>query len=388
MEEDKLESQCNMNKRILFLDGIKGISCFFVFFHHFMLRYFPASYYGAEKPSLLYGVDTFLSTSPLGFIVNGNFFVHLFILISGYVVTSKCLSMPPERIAYFHIRRYLKLLFPLLISSTILFFIKIINMNDLSLKLVIKEIFKFCISLTMVFFHGDTYISGVYWMLNYIFLGGIFVSLIAALCWIADIKKVFFIPCFIGIILFLSPSLENIHWATLFWGCALCLFNTFYKSKNNNTVIFIIVFFVGLFLGGFPSGVIPTNIYKYFILSRNKVLSCFYWHSIAATLFIFAVLNSIFLQEIFQKKLFIRLSKISLWVYLLHSIARNCSNSLLNFFYIENHIIKSLLIFFCSTIILFVSSYLCQKFLTPFGNKVVNFILDRLTSQSKCIPEN
>ncbi len=75
------------NNRILWLDGIKGIACIFIFLHHFFVHYFPAVYYGSLELSKAKGIDIYLSQSPIGFFLNGNFFVHLFLIISGYVIT-------------------------------------------------------------------------------------------------------------------------------------------------------------------------------------------------------------------------------------------------------------------------------------------------------------
>ena len=74
-------------ERLFWLDGIKGISYLCVFLHHFCLRYFPATFYGLEAASMANGVDLFLASSPLGLLINGNFFVHLYILISVYVIS-------------------------------------------------------------------------------------------------------------------------------------------------------------------------------------------------------------------------------------------------------------------------------------------------------------
>ena len=109
-------------KRLHWLDGIKGLSCLFIFFHHFMLGSFPASHYGDAKPSLLNGFDALLPSCPfLGIIVNGNFFVHLFILISGYVITWRTLYMENKKIALFSLKRYFKLLFPIFVCALIHF---------------------------------------------------------------------------------------------------------------------------------------------------------------------------------------------------------------------------------------------------------------------------
>lgn len=171
----------NTTKRIDWIDGIKGISCLFIFFHHFCIQYFPSTYFGNEKPSMFNGIDTFLSTSPLGFFINGNFFVHLFIFISGYVITYQIISMKHEKIGLFMLKRYLKLLFPIAVFGSIMLFSRSFHIlkQDPSIKLILKEIYKIVYSVFIgILFKGDNYLGGHFWMMNCIFLGGLLVGLI------------------------------------------------------------------------------------------------------------------------------------------------------------------------------------------------------------------
>lgn len=113
-------------ERLFWLDGIKGISCLCVFLHHFCLRYFPATFYGLEAASMANGVDLFLASSPLGLLINGNFFVHLYILISGYVISYQVIKLRSEDFGYFMLKRYLKLLIPLFVFFAFWFLLKVI----------------------------------------------------------------------------------------------------------------------------------------------------------------------------------------------------------------------------------------------------------------------
>ena len=187
------ETTITSKKRIDWIDGIKGISCLFIFLHHFCLQYFLATYYGAEKPSMLYGIDTFLATSPLGIFINGNFFVHLFILISGYVITYQIISMKHEKLGLFMIKRYLKLLFPIAVFGLIMFLSRSYQIfrESGSIKLIIKQLYKICYSVFFgILFKGDNNLGGHLWMMNCIFLGGILVALISSLLWYFDYKRI------------------------------------------------------------------------------------------------------------------------------------------------------------------------------------------------------
>ena len=84
METQEIQAR---KQRIEWLDGWKGILCILIFVHHFCLLFFPAIHYGVNAPSYLQGVDTFLSQSPLSVILNGNYMVALFCVISAVVIS-------------------------------------------------------------------------------------------------------------------------------------------------------------------------------------------------------------------------------------------------------------------------------------------------------------
>lgn len=362
-------------KRIYWLDGIKGISCFFIFFHHFCLGLFPATYYGAAEQTRLSGIDTFLATSPLGIVVNGNFFVHLFILISGYVITYQIVFMSHEKIGFFLFKRYLKLIFPLglfTIINLLVYFFTHIRENNF-FHLIAKQTYKSLESLFIgVLFKGDTFLGGHLWMLNYIFLGGILVAIISALSWIMDGKKVTLIPAIIGVCLYMHPSLECCHFATIFWGSTLCLFNIFYPSPRISKKIMFIILFIAIFFSAFPTGVTkPENFYKYFLFPIRADHSRYYWHAFGSFLIIFLVSKSQFMQSFFSKKIFMNFSKISFWVYLLHGFIILLSKSLIENLCIKTYGLHALLIFLLSIILLFSISEVFAKYVTPIENKLI-----------------
>ncbi len=75
-------------KRIKWLDGIKGIAAIGVFTHHFLLDFLQSTYSGSRvsahiSAELEYG----FAQSPLSVLVNGNFWVCMFCLISGIILS-------------------------------------------------------------------------------------------------------------------------------------------------------------------------------------------------------------------------------------------------------------------------------------------------------------
>jgi len=380
------EPLSNSNNRIAWLDGIKGFSCLFIFLHHFFLQYYPATYYGEAQPSLVNGFDTFLASSPLGVFINGNFFVHLFILISGYVITYQIIKMKPEKIGFFLFKRYLKLLFPLFIFSV--FFLISRIPEFLNSESLIKSI---CSALVQIFnslffgilFRGDTYLGDHLWMMNCIFLGGIFVSIIASLRKINNERKIIKISSLFGFLciftslFFLETNLRVIHFASIFFGCTLCLINQCYEIKLPKTVIFILLS-IGIFLGGYPTGVIPTNIYK--IILFRHIPSNYLWHCIAAVLIIFSISISRGLQQVFEKRCALYLAKISFWIFLLHPLIVKKSRVIFDNFQniISNYHILVLMIFLVNLVLILSMSFFLTKFVSPIGNRLITCFIDSL----------
>lgn len=369
--------QTENTKRLYWIDGIKGISCLFIFFHHFMLARFPASYYGSAKASLLNGFDTLLSTCPfLGIITNGNFFVHIFIALTAYAATWQTLKIENKQIGLFSLKRYLKLLFPISVCA-LMNFIPHAYITIQTNGNILKEMYKYIRSIFIgVPFCGDFYISGLFWMMNYIFLGGLFASLIATLAWVLDGKKVFIIPIMFAMAICMPPSMQNAHWVSVFLGCALCLFNSFHKV-NFGKAIFLLLPAI-LFFGSFPSGLIPQNVFKHFLLPIKPETTPFYWHSFAAFLLLFLTSNSDAAQKFFSKNFFLKLGTISLWVFILHSHAILISMKLINLLGTDNN----LLLFVMSSVLLLAVSVLFAKFLSPIIKTAIEKIIQFFSPKS------
>ena len=104
-----------MSKRIEWLDGVKGLACIGVVLHHFTLAFLPATYYGDVNISKIANqFDVRMAQSPIGFLINGNYMVALFCLISALVLSLKVMELEnKEEICNIFIKRYPRLLLPI-----------------------------------------------------------------------------------------------------------------------------------------------------------------------------------------------------------------------------------------------------------------------------------
>ncbi len=110
-----------MSNRVKWIDGLKGLACVFIFTHHFLLAFLPSLYYGTDAVSH-YKYDIFLSHSILSFPIVGNYWVFIFCILSGFVLTiglDKKLDINKVSIKMF--KRYIHFAIPLLFLGMVAF---------------------------------------------------------------------------------------------------------------------------------------------------------------------------------------------------------------------------------------------------------------------------
>ena len=101
-----------VSRRLVHLDGIRGAAAFSVFVCHFIQVFLPHIYYKSRDEGHGLWEDEF-ATSPFNIVVNGNFAVCLFFVLSGYVLSSRFLA--DGDIGYLRrlaAKRYLRLALP------------------------------------------------------------------------------------------------------------------------------------------------------------------------------------------------------------------------------------------------------------------------------------
>ena len=107
-------------------------------------------------------------------------------------------------------------------------------------------------------------------------------------------------------------------------------------------------------------------------------VSKFFWHGISVFLLIFGISQSEKLKNFFSKSFFVKLSSVSLWVFLLHGLVMSYTDSLFNTLLTNSvsYIVSVFIIFVIDTVLLFISSYLFSRIITPLGNKLIASILN------------
>lgn len=366
----------DVQKRIKWIDGVKGISCIFILVHHYFLAKFPACYFGDSRESLCNGIDVFLSQSVLSFFMTGNFFVHLYVLITGYVVTLQVKKMQDKVYKFipFTVKRYIKLSFPLLSYCLIVwilcFFFKVGDPAEISLVKAFKE------GLVKILFLGSVKFGGHFWMLNYIFLGGFAVSLFAANSWHFNDRKMILLSFAVIFCILIHRNIISIIYATCFSGALLYFVinevqNLSFKFKK---VLFVCMFLLSIFLGAYPTGVVPTNYYRFLLLPHETGLTPFVWHYAAAFLFFLSISQLDLLKRGFELKPVQWMANYSFCFYILHGYGNSIAiyiGKLLRTKFSLGYVSVSILCLPVAIILSFLMALVFQKFIvTPFNSRV------------------
>lgn len=183
-----IKQQASVNgNREYWVDGVKGLACLVVFLHHFILAF------GTQ----IYGLGALAEWKVTGFIVNGNWAVCLFLIISSYVIGKQFLIMDTledRRIMGTMIKRYFRLFFPVFTASLFACILwnvgAMANLEVAQLEnnvmlgtfytepLTIGKLLK--TTLIEVWWSGNSLFNGPFWMMGYL-LKGTFLTILIAL---------------------------------------------------------------------------------------------------------------------------------------------------------------------------------------------------------------
>lgn len=168
--------------RLLFLDGLKGIAAIWVILHHFYLMTFPVLPTTWCKLEDIPFVNIFF---------NGNFAVHLFLIISAFLMTMiirKTDTLPSfQRIV---VKRYFRLMIPIsviIIITCVLYYLNIMTIHEFSEITGNTKISNYFFNLTPRDFVfallfsplGHNAVLGPCWMLKFIFIGTFLIVIIS-----------------------------------------------------------------------------------------------------------------------------------------------------------------------------------------------------------------
>ena len=309
--------------REYWLDRVKGIACVIVFLNHFFLT-FGYTCLGLNKVVL---------QRPFSVLVNGNYAVCLFLLISAYVISVPIYRQKDfGKVQQTMFKRYPRLMLPVFFSSVISYMLYTRGgyfnqeagvalgnqwlMGKYTEPLTFKNLF--LTSLIKVWWNGDASFNAPFWMLQILFFGtflAVIVTMITAtekryggiilamLALIYTYLKSFYL-CFI-----LGTLLAYLKCRTNFWE----------KWKQSKIVLGInIILLIGAFcLPGYSSIVI--KVMAYIFPENTFVCNGSFYNIVGSFLLIFSLMGMERVKECFEKsKILNAVSQISFSIYLVH----------------------------------------------------------------------
>ena len=287
-----------------YINGLKGFACIMVMLGHFIGIYKYAENFPASS-KILQLFDSFYG-SKLSFIIDETFWVILFFLVSGYLVS---MSKVPDfkSFLYKSVTRFLRLGLPILFACLIIFitqktfgfytaetkdifensFIQKCYISDFSLWQVLK-------SPVDVLLFGNIGLCSPYWVLREMFASSV---LIYFMTWLKDkINVNLFVVLWIASLV-ISMAFSNIIFAGLFGMTVNIIQNDKDKKfcKNKIALVFVLAFCMSL----------------YFI-PRTRIASVFF----GALILIVPEIK--FVNSVFSSRIAQFINKISFGIYSFH----------------------------------------------------------------------
>ena len=240
-----------------YISGLKGFACLMVMVGHYIGLYKYAEAFPAESKLLDY-FEMFLN-SKINFVLDENYWVILFFVVSGYLVANSKIHNFSDVVKK-SLMRFLRLGLPILFAYAIIFAIyKTIGFhttetitifensfiqNALSGEYGFTDVLKSPIDVLLL---GRTVLNSPYWVLREMFITSIIIYFLNWLKNKINNQNVFYTVLFVALIS--SMAISNVVFAGLF-GMALCILENTNKTEILSNKIFalmIVVFSAALY---------------------------------------------------------------------------------------------------------------------------------------------
>ena len=223
-----------------------------------------------------------------------------------------------NRLSRSMIKRFPRLALPLFVTSLLVYFMIKLSLfeNDAAVRITqswwldlyykndpeLWQVFR--ASFIDVWFVGNSEFSTAIWMLKYIFYGSFATYILSIMAWNKN-KKILFVYLLTAVAFLLLDKLIF----NFILGTILGYFNSNEMKPPHSKTIGVLLILLGMFLGGYPTGITPDNVYRFFPVVLKEVKPYFVYHSIGA----FLVVAGLYYLDLkfLKRKLFLFLGKIS-----------------------------------------------------------------------------
>ncbi|GEM_PF-2379527 len=367
----------NKNNQILWLNSIKGVACWIVFFYHFSID----SFYYVPVLSKLTEVSPCFN-----FIFSGTTALNIFYIISAYLVAGKFLNNKDQFIslgAKGIIKRYLRLSFPILIMNFVIYIIYLLGLgsdrvydmftHSYSLWDVFRDAFFDCI------FKGSSYFNTVVWMIKDLFYGYLVTILICGI--VINLKKTY--KSLFLIVTIIIMWLVNCNYATFVFGILLYIVTSSIETKEINKVLWWVggtcLVTAGLMITSFDDN-ISLILEKY--MPNSSFSSWWNWDWIGAMLIMCGIVISSYIVKMLDNKILAKTGMICMPVFLFHRVCEATIGDYAYRYVLARFGEVSYAIdaaFLSCVICLIVISLVYVFLIEPYVNKLIVFVVKKIT---------
>lgn len=389
-------------KRITWIDGLRGAASLFIVFHHFIMGYYPAAYKGAEGvPHLQKGVETAFSQSLPGFFVTGDLWVSVFCLISGFVIAYQVFHMKDEKqFSSSLLKRYPRLMLPVFALSVMVYIMLHLNLfynNPASLlsgSEWLAQFYQDKTTLYDLFFSSivDTWIVGMstlysnaFWMLAELFAGSFMAYILAAMGKGMNRNMLY---VYIGVVLmYLSTNsrLTDFALGVLAAYVVEQFGERIKKHKKACICAGIFMLAAAVVFGAYPVGHEPDNAYRILNHLPKRLNPVYFYHMLAAGLLLMSIWLLEPLGKALSKKPVLFLGKISYSLYLVHiPVIYSLSAWILVKLMAKtgNYNLSAGLSFVISLPVMIFLAWLFYRFIEKNCTKFINKVVDKLAKEN------
>ncbi|WP_099469136.1 acyltransferase family protein [Konateibacter massiliensis] len=371
-------------KRLTYLEGLRGAAAIMVFLCHFGYAFYYALYSTEIAEANLPGnLDALIAVTPLNILYNGKVAVRIFFLLCGYVICIRYFQTRDKNyLVTSAAKRYFRLIVPILFIEFITYILMkagayhngaaavISHSEDWFMNFnaaeplflgMLKEAF-----FTAFFQQASTY-NNVLWIIKYEFLGSLLVYLILYVTGKWKYRDILYIALIL-------LCMRN-DYVCILIGMLLCDLmhseSVFLNKFCKNKFILFLSTVVGMIFATYPAG--GTNLdgtfYRY--LGEPRVII---FYVIGCTLLFWVLLNSRMAQKLFEGKVLQFLGKHSFGIYLVHFpiIATFSAWFLVRLNGRLDYNVLMLVNIILTAAMVLCAAVLVTKYIEPLGNKLAN----------------
>lgn len=343
-------------KRLVYLDGVKGLAAFCVLTGHFYLLF---------QTSMSEDMQAMERIPVINLLVNGRFAVCLFVIVSNYIFTKNIdghFDIPSLQLRL--LKRYFRLAIPIafiVVFVAIMYYAGFFRTSDMPNE----KLHKFWNTLSISAFLkqavfsplGYSKVLGPCWMLKYIFLGNLFIALLAIIANGKSLKT--------KILIYVIACILSLHFSSE-WICVFTggLFYVLEKAKIIlGRVISVFCLLTSVIVVALPKSVFSGEITYY---------------CISAPLMFWGILSIPKIQHLLSNNVFVFLGEQSLSIYLVHWPIL-CSLSCLLYLHSDMPNGGILVLNLTVTIIVtLIASVLYSRYVNKWADYIVNTIVNFL----------